>query len=197
MPATALDRRVGQSNSAKRSNELIGRAAKRAGWAGTALESAARDLDGTWGADGNALSGLAEVVQDQATRVSNLAEEIESRTTVPRDVEPDPSPLRSRKRNQPRHGRIIDAVTRVLSDHGRPLQAREVHARVELLLDEPVRWASVKATLAGNVRSAEPRFVRVDRGRYAILALSSPQPSPIRQGGPARRASAHRLTEFS
>ena len=174
MPATALDRRVGRSNSAKRSNELIGRAAKRAGWAGTALESAARDLDGTWGADGNALSGLAEVVQDQATRVSNLAQEIESRSTVPKDLELNRSPPTSRKRNQPRQGRIIDAVTRVLGDHRQPLQAREVHARVEMLLGEPVRWPSVKATLAGNVHGAAPRFVRVARGRYAILPSRAP-----------------------
>ena len=59
-----------------------------------------------------------------------------------------------------------------------PLQAREVHARVETLLDEPVRWASVKATLAGNVRGAAPKFVRVARGRYAIDSISNPQPSP-------------------
>jgi hypothetical protein len=83
MPATMLDRRVARSNAVKRSDELIGRAAKRARWAGTALESAARDLDGACGTDGNALSGLAEVVQDEATRLGNLAEEIESRRTTP------------------------------------------------------------------------------------------------------------------
>ncbi len=173
MPATAVDRRAGRSNSAKRSNELIGRAAKHAGWAGAALESAARDLDGTWGADGNALSGLVEVVQDEATRVSNLAKEIESRSTFARDVEPDRA-LRSRQnRNQPRRGRIVGAVARVLSDHHEPLQAREVHVRVEALLDEPVRWASVKATLAGNVRGPSPRFQRVARGRYTIRSGST------------------------
>jgi hypothetical protein len=177
MPATALDGRVGRSNSAKRSNELIGRAAKHAAWAGTALESAARDLDGTWGADGNALSGLVEVVQDQAIRVANLAEEIESRSTNPRDLEIHRSAPSSQKRNQPRQGRIIDAVTRVLGDDRQPLQAREVHARVETLLDEPVRWASVKATLAGNVHGAAPKFVRVARGRYAIDSEPSPTPA--------------------
>lgn len=82
MPATTLERHTGRSNSAKRSDKLIGRAAKRAGWAGTALKSAARDLDGACGADGNPLSGLAEVVEDAATRIANLAEEIESRSIV-------------------------------------------------------------------------------------------------------------------
>jgi hypothetical protein len=197
MPATTVDRRVGQSNAAKRSDERIGRAAQRAGWAGTALESAARDLDSACGADGNALSGLAEVVQDQATRVSNLAEEIESRTSVPRQVAPEECPPKSRERSQPRPGRIIDAVIRVLNDHREPLQAREVHARVETLLDEPVRWASVKATLAGNVDGNAPRFVRVARGRYTTLPLTSSQPSANGQGVPPRGASAHRLTESS
>jgi hypothetical protein len=171
MPATITpERRAGRSNSAQRSNELIGRAAKHAGWAGAALESAARDLDGTWGADGNALSGLVEVVQDQATRVSNLAEEIKSRGSSPSDVAAGPSAPCRQERTQPRQGRIIDSVTQVLSDHHEPLQAREVHTRVEVLLDEPVRWASVKATLAGNIRGPAPRFLRVARGRYTILS---------------------------
>src|SRR5690242_12858604 len=195
MAAPTLRRRVGRSNSVRKSDELIGRAAKRAGWAGTALESAARDLDGACGADGNALSGLAEVVQDEATRVSNLAEEIESRSILPSELKLEDSPPKSRRLN-PRQGSIIDAVVRVLSDHSRPLQAREVHAGVEALLGEPVRWASVKAALAGNVQGAAPRFVRVARGRYAICSVSDPQPSPPRLG-PTGPASANRLPEVS
>jgi hypothetical protein len=68
----------------------------------------------------------------------------------------------------PRRGRIIDAISRVLSDERDPLQARDVYARVETLLDEPVRWATVKATLAGNLDGPAPRFVRVARGRYGV-----------------------------
>jgi hypothetical protein len=68
----------------------------------------------------------------------------------------------------PRHGRIIDAISQVLIDEGDPMQAREVHARVETLLGEPVRWSSVKATLAGNLKSPDPRFARVARGRYGV-----------------------------
>ena len=82
----------------KRSDERIGRAARRAAFAGAALEGAARDLEGASGADGNALSGLAELVQDQATRVSSLAEEIEHRRTVPRQAEVDRSSRRRRDR---------------------------------------------------------------------------------------------------
>src|SRR5271165_5588417 len=57
----------------------------------------------------------------------------------------------------PRPGRIIDAISRVLSDERNPMQARDVHARVETLLDEPVRWATVKATRA---LPAEPEQLR-------------------------------------
>lgn len=75
----------------------------------------------------------------------------------------------------PRHGRIIDAISRVLNEEREPMHARAVHARVEALLGESVRWASVKATLAGNLAGPQPRFVRVARGRYRA-------PSPRTQG---------------
>ncbi len=83
MRAITLAVRVGRSSSVKRSDERIGRAAKRVAWAGAALEGAARDLEGASGVDGNALSGLAEFVRDEATRVSSLAEAIAHRRTVP------------------------------------------------------------------------------------------------------------------
>lgn len=69
--------------AADRNSELIERAAKRADWAGSALESAAGDLDGTHGTEGNALTGLTEVVLEEAARVSRLAEDIESQRPRP------------------------------------------------------------------------------------------------------------------
>ena len=78
----------------------------------------------------------------------------------------------------PRQGRIIDAITKVLSEHSEPMHARDVHAAVEALLGEPVRWTSVKATLAGNLDSPAPRFVRVARGRYCAA-----HPPRNRSGG--------------
>lgn len=68
----------------------------------------------------------------------------------------------------PRAGRIIEAIVQVLTDRQEPMQAKEVHAAVESLLGESVRWASVKAALAANVAGSSPRFVRVARGRYAL-----------------------------
>ena len=68
----------------------------------------------------------------------------------------------------PRQGRITEAIVTVLGDQAGPMHARDVHARVETLLGEPVRWSSVKATLAGNLAGPAPRFVRVARGRYRV-----------------------------
>jgi len=74
----------------------------------------------------------------------------------------------------PRHGRIIDAITRVLTEHCEPMHAPDVYAGVEALLGEPVRWASIKATLAGNLDGPAPRFVKIARGRYGIPLPSEP-----------------------
>jgi hypothetical protein len=56
----------------------IDRAAKRADWAGRALEHAAEDLREAGTGDGG-FDGLSEMVLDQAGRVSRLAKDIESR----------------------------------------------------------------------------------------------------------------------
>ncbi len=82
---TEIDQRSKQVLAVvRRDEELIGRAAKRVGWAGSALTTAARDLSDAHGEDGNPLAGLAEVVLEQAARVSSLAEDIEKRWPEPR-----------------------------------------------------------------------------------------------------------------
>ena len=68
----------------------------------------------------------------------------------------------------PRPGRIVDAIAQVLGDARDAMQVRDVHAGVERLFGEPVRWASVKATLAGSIHGPAARFVRVARGRYTV-----------------------------
>jgi hypothetical protein len=79
MSGTKIDRRVGPVDAAAgRDDRLIARAAKRTDWAGTALESAAVDLEDADGGEGRALTSLAEVVQEEAVRLSHLAEDIES-----------------------------------------------------------------------------------------------------------------------
>ncbi len=90
--------------------------------------------------------------------------------------------------SHPRQGRIIDAISQVLIEQGDPMQARDVHAQVELLLGERVRWASVKATLAGNLKGPAPRFVRIARGRYGVPP--PPNPPSIDARPPTRRRRA-------
>jgi hypothetical protein len=89
MSGDKIDRRGAQEDAAAtKDDELITRAAKRTDWAGTALESAAGELDDAHGVEGKPLTDLAEVVKDEATRVSHLAEDIESHKAVPEDDEP-------------------------------------------------------------------------------------------------------------
>jgi hypothetical protein len=87
MSSTKIGRRTGVSAAvsaaARRDDELIAHAAKRTSWAGSVLESAARDLASAHGDDGNALTGIAEVVLEEATRVSHLASDIESHRPIP------------------------------------------------------------------------------------------------------------------
>jgi hypothetical protein len=85
MPRTEIDHRVRRANAARKDHVLIARAAKRTKLAGTALASAAWDLDGAHTRHGNALTGLAEVVRDEAGRVSRLVKDIESHRSVPED----------------------------------------------------------------------------------------------------------------
>lgn len=59
-----------------------------------------------------------------------------------------------------RAGWIVEAIVRVLAERGEPMQAKEVHAAVETLLGERVRWSSVKAALAASIAGPSSRFVR-------------------------------------
>ena len=44
----------------------------------------------------------------------------------------------------------------------------DVHAAAEQLLGQPLKWTSVKATLAEHAGTSESRFERVSRGRYRL-----------------------------
>jgi hypothetical protein len=113
-------------------------------------------------------------------------------------IAPAGTTIRDVRARHPRQGRIIDAITRVLTDHGEHMQARAVHAAVQALLDEPVRWTSVKATLAGNLDGPAPRFVRVARGRYAIPLPSEPETiaGHERRQGPSGRHGTQQAARY-
>jgi hypothetical protein len=84
MPSTQIERRFRRANAlARRNDQLIERAAKRTDLAGAALAGAAGDLDGAHGRDGNALTGLAEVIRHEVVYVSHLVEDIESHRDAP------------------------------------------------------------------------------------------------------------------
>jgi hypothetical protein len=84
MSGTRIHRRAAQTGvRAERNDERIARAAKRADWAGAALVSAAEDLGGARSCEGNRLTGIIEVVMDEAARVGRLAEDIASQLRDP------------------------------------------------------------------------------------------------------------------
>lgn len=81
---------------------------------------------------------------------------------------------RSSCRQRPhRPGWVLKAIVRVLADQEEPMRAKDVHAAVEALLNEPVAWSSIKGALAANVSGASPRFVRIARGRYVLACSDS------------------------
>lgn len=85
-----------------------------------------------------------------------------ARTRLPSE---EPGSIGSEHR---RAGWIVEAIVRVLAERAEPMQAKAVHAAVETLLGERVRWSSVKAALAANIGGPSSRFVRVARGRYRL-----------------------------
>ena len=71
---------------------------------------------------------------------------------------------------------MLETVTMVLELAGKPMRACEIHAAAEQLSGEPLRWTSVKGTLAAYTGSREARFERVRRGYYRIKGQVAPLP---------------------
>jgi hypothetical protein len=61
-------------------------------------------------------------------------------------------------------------ITRVLEKTEHPMHAREIHALAERLANEPLRWTSVKGTLAAHAEGRGAPFERVRRGCYRVRA---------------------------
>jgi hypothetical protein len=72
---------------------------------------------------------------------------------------------------------VLETVTLALERAGKPMQAREIHAVVQQLAGEPLRWSSVKAALVAYAEGCEARFERVRRGYYRIRAHGVRLPS--------------------
>jgi len=65
---------------------------------------------------------------------------------------------------------VLETVTRVLEEGGRPLRACDIHAAAERLAGGPLLWSSVKGTLAGYSGGYAPRFRRISRGAYELIS---------------------------
>jgi hypothetical protein len=65
-------------------------------------------------------------------------------------------------------GTVRNAIIQVLQNASTELRTRDIHARVEELLQEPVCRGSVKSYLAKGCVTNVPRFERVARGRYRL-----------------------------
>jgi hypothetical protein len=87
MSDSKIDRRTDADE--KLDDDRITRAAQRTDWAGSALAGAAEDLDDAHGDEGKPLTTLSEVVQEEAERVSRLADDIDSQRRIPEDAKPD------------------------------------------------------------------------------------------------------------
>ena len=79
----------------------------------------------------------------------------------PRPTPPKPSP-------------VLDTVRLVLAHAGEPMRARDIHAAAEELLGQPLKWSSVKATLAEHAGTSKRRFDRFSHGRYRLATTCDP-----------------------
>jgi hypothetical protein len=61
---------------------------------------------------------------------------------------------------------VLETITRVLEQAGRPMRVREIHSAAEALAGAPLQWTSVKAALSAGTLGALPRFTRVRHGIY-------------------------------
>ncbi|HEY5479364.1 MAG TPA: hypothetical protein VIJ84_07105, partial [Gaiellaceae bacterium] len=95
------------------------------------------------------------------SRIGALHDELLRKALVnPR--EPRPVPAKARPS-------VLETVTLVLELAGDPMRAREIHAAACELAGEPLRWSSVKRTLAAYASGSDPRFRRIRRGMYQTV----------------------------
>lgn len=99
-------------------------------------------------------------------RLRQLSDKLER--LVASDAAPRPSGRRDRRL---RSGLVPKAIERVLHREAPgPIRARDIHAEVEELLRRSVPASSVKNWLAKHAQGEQPRVVRLDRGRYRLVA---------------------------
>ena len=72
------------------------------------------------------------------------------------------TPRPARRKSQP----VLETILRILQEADGPLHARDILARAEEILGQPVSWSSMKDRLSIYSRGERPRFHRARRGWY-------------------------------
>jgi hypothetical protein len=80
-----------------------------------------------------------------------------------------------------RIGAVIDTIIAVLEIADQPMRARDIRTTAEQLLGRPIKWTSVKATLAEHACGSRPRFQRTGYGRYRIASTRAPAGSTVEE----------------
>jgi hypothetical protein len=70
-----------------------------------------------------------------------------------------------------RPGWVLDAVVRAFGDQAGPMRLMDIHAAMEQELSQSVSIESVSWCLRMGTRGLDPQFIRVARGRYALVEL--------------------------
>jgi len=83
------------------------------------------------------------------------------------------TPVQPRQRpSWPRRSPVLEIVTRVLEEAGRPMRACEIHLAACQLLGESLKRPSVKDALSAHSRGGDRRFDRLRRGVYQLTSRS-------------------------
>jgi hypothetical protein len=69
-----------------------------------------------------------------------------------------------------KYGTVITALLAVLAQADGPMRYIEIHREIEATLGFPVSRSSTKQLLSDEARHRRPRFERVERGLYQLIA---------------------------
>jgi hypothetical protein len=69
---------------------------------------------------------------------------------------------------------VLETILRILQEADGPVHAREIHARAEEILGQPVSWSCLKDRLSIYSGGDRPGFRRIRRGWYTRATGSGP-----------------------
>jgi hypothetical protein len=142
------------------------RLSRRGGFSPASLVQATQVLSNQdFRASGNIVTEVTKVLASvDRARLSYVAKRLKRL----RASDAQPRAITSRRLRPRRPGWVPDAVREVLAGAG-PMRLMDIHAAMERQLGQPVSIESVSWCLRMGVRGLDSRFVRVARGRYALV----------------------------